>query len=152
MRYQTHENDFQVKIFLNIWFLCLGLSLPAVKAGGNDFIKSCRVTKLWAALCFNKECFSRETFYFGLFYGISGEIVSFQNLLMQHIDSEAEDLIHPNRGSDDGVVLGKLGWILCHLSRLSGRNLGRIFCETELIKLKCPQSQSVIAPLGLLSI
>ena len=80
-------------------------------------------------------------FWFVLWSDIRGEIVSFQNLLMQHIDSEAEDLIHPNRGSDDGVVLGKLGWILCHLSRLSGRNLGRIFCETELIKLKCPQSQ-----------
>ena len=80
-------------------------------------------------------------FWFVLWSDIRGEIVSFQNLLMQHIDSEAEDLIQPNRGSDDGVVLGKLGWILCHLSRLSGRILGRIFCETELIKLKCPQSQ-----------
>ena len=74
VRHQAHENDLQVKIILNILFLDMGLSLPAVKSGGNDFIKSCRVTKLWAALGFNKEYFSGETFYFGEFY-IRGEIL-----------------------------------------------------------------------------
>ena len=62
-------------------------------------------------------------FWFVLLFDIRGEI-SKSSVLMQHIVSKVEDLIQPNWGSDDGVVLGKLGGILFHLSRLSGFSVG----------------------------
>ena len=87
-----------------------------------------------------------ETFYFGLFYcSIWGErlchfTIFWCNTLIHY--SELEDLIQPNWGSDDGGLLGKLGRILFPLIPFV-RILRRIFCETELIKLKCPQCQPV---------